>query len=136
MSNFNTKREELIIVDDDVVLLVILERMFIRVNPELNILTFSNGQDALAHLNNCEFESVPFVLVDLYLEDISGWEFLNSLNANEKFDSKVILITSSVDSQNPKRSSQYKCIAGFFEKPITFEVIKSINKLRMDQRIK
>ena len=135
MINFDTMEKELIIVDDDNVLLVILEKMFFRINPGLNIQTFSSGLMALDYLKNREFERMPFILVDLYLSDISGWKFLDELNCDEKFDSKVILITSSVDSQVPKKSAQYKCITGFFEKPINFEIIDRINKLILSQTL-
>lgn len=126
---------ELIIVDDDRVLLVILEKMFVKVNPELSVLTFFNGQEALDYLKSNKFKVVPFFLVDLFLKDMTGWEFLDKLEADGRFESKIILITSSVDSQNSVNSSKYKCITEFFEKPILLESIKKINRLILDHQL-
>jgi DNA-binding NtrC family response regulator len=121
--------KELIIVDDDEILLVILKKMFDKVSPELKVSTFSNGNDALLHLKNFPFEKIPSLLVDIYLKDMDGWEFLEELDGDVRFLSKVFLITSSVGSQNPVNSQRYKSVGGFFEKPITFEKIKAISKL-------
>ncbi len=123
-------RNELVIVDDDYILLVILKKMFEKVNPELKISTFLNGRDALAYLKSFTFEDViPALLVDIYLKDMNGWEFLEEIDADERFLAKVFLITSSVGSQHPINSQRYKSVAGFFEKPITFDDIKTINGL-------
>jgi response regulator of citrate/malate metabolism len=123
---------DLIIVDDDQILLVILKKMFDKVSPELKVLTFSNGNDALLHLKNFPFEKTPSLLVDIYLNDMDGWEFLEEIDHDERFFSKVFLITSSVGSQDSINSQRYKSVGGFFEKPITFDKIKAISNLIED----
>lgn len=127
--------QDLIIVDDDGILLVILEKMFEKVSPDLRISTFLNGEEALNYLQNQDFKEVPFLMVDLYLKDISGWEMLERLDEDGRFEAKVALITSSVESDNSKNSSRYKCVSGFFEKPITIEKIRIINQLILDHRM-
>ncbi len=122
-------KKQLLVVDDDEVLLMIIERMFIKVNPELKVRTFLEGKEALAYLAESDSETVPTIMVDIYLKDMNGWEFLEVLDQNEKFKSKVFLITSSVGSQNEITAQQYQSVAGFFEKPITFESIKAINQI-------
>lgn len=131
----NPMEKDLIIVDDDWILLVILEKMFEKVNPDLRISTFLKGEEALAFLLNNDFVRLPFLMVDLYLKDTSGWEVLEKLDDDGRFESKVVLITSSVESQNSKKSSRYKCVSSFFEKPITFDKIKIINRLIVEQRL-
>ncbi len=121
---------ELILVDDDEVLLVILEKMIQKVNPNLHLKLFSSGNAALNHLNNYQnSEAHPYLLVDINLKDMSGWDFLNQLQTRKDQFSKVILITSSVNSSNPVTAKKYLPVIGFFEKPITFEVIHQILEL-------
>lgn len=130
----NQMQEDLIIVDDDGILLVILEKMFEKVNPELKISTFLKGEDMLNFLLKKDFEEIPYLMVDLYLKDISGWEILEKLDQDGRFQSKVALITSSVESGNSKNSTRYKCVSGFFEKPITIDTVKIINQLIFKHR--
>lgn len=118
---------ELILVDDDGVLLVILEKMIRKVNSDIKLTLFSSGKEALAYLsNNPKPLSSRFLMVDINLKDMSGWEFLNELETRKDNFSKVILITSSVSSSNSETAKKYVPVIGFFEKPITFEKIHQI----------
>jgi DNA-binding NtrC family response regulator len=122
-------KQELLIVDDDPILLVILKKMFVKVNPDLNISTFLNGHEALSYLKNLNNEESPPVLVDIYLKDMDGWEFLEEVEGDDRFLSKVFLITSSVGTQHSVNSKRYKSVGGFFEKPLTLETVKKITSL-------
>ncbi len=121
---------ELILVDDDEVLLIILEKMFLKVRPDAKLTLFSSGQAALDHL-----ATVPsmgkrrYLLVDIYLRDLTGWDFLNELNARNDQFSKVFLFTASVNSSNSELAKKYKLVIDFFEKPISFDKIHKIFEL-------
>jgi DNA-binding NtrC family response regulator len=130
--NPSPMNKELIIIDDDDILLVILEKMFEKINPNLKISTFIKGTDALAFLKNSVFDQAPTLLVDLHLKDLKDWDFLDKLETDERFRSKVFIITSSVNSENPSISKRYKNVAGFFEKPLTFDIVQRINQLIME----
>jgi DNA-binding NtrC family response regulator len=121
---------ELILVDDDEILLVILEKMILKVNPEVKVIPFNTGKKALSYLNSLpQSDSKRYLLVDINLKDMSGWDFLNELEARKDKFSKVILITSSVSSSNPETAKKHPHVIGFFEKPLTFEVIRQIMDL-------
>lgn len=121
---------ELILVDDDEVLLVILEKMIQKVNPSCNPRLFNSGFAALSYLNEYQNpKALRYLLVDINLKDMSGWDFLNELQTRKDQFSKVILITSSVNSSNPVIAKNYVPVIGFFEKPLTFDVIHQILKL-------
>jgi CheY-like chemotaxis protein len=108
-------------VDDDEVLLVILEKMIHKVNPNLNLKLFNEGHKALGYLASIQNpDSNRYLLVDINMKDLSGWDFLNELQTRKDKFSKVILITSSVNSSNPETAKKYVPVIGFFEKPITF----------------
>lgn len=130
----NPMEQDLIIVDDDGILLVILQKMFEKINPELKIATFLKGKDALIFLQNQDFKNVPYLMVDLYLQDISGWEILEKLDEDGRFESKVTLISSSVESGNSAQSSRFKCVSSYYEKPITLEKIRIIDQMIIGSR--
>lgn len=126
--------QDIIIIDDDDILLIILEKMFKKVNPELRISTFRNGEGALNYLINNEFKVVPYLIVDIFLSDISGWQILERLDEDGRFEAKVVMMTSSTESENFTNSTRYKCVSSFFEKPITYDKVKFIDQLISDQR--
>lgn len=118
---------EIILVDDDEVLLIILEKMFLKVRPDAKLTLFSSGKAALDHLAKTPTSGKNrFLLVDLYLKDLSGWDFLNELNARKDEVSKVFLFTASVNSSNFETAKKYAPVIDFFEKPISFDKIHKI----------
>lgn len=118
---------QLLIIDDDEVLLMIIEKIFTKVNPERNLSLFSSGRSALDSLEELKFEQkTRFLMLDINLKDMSGWDFLKELESRNDQFSKVIMITSSVSQNNLETAKKYPSVIGFFEKPITFDVINQI----------
>jgi DNA-binding NtrC family response regulator len=120
---------EIILVDDDEVLLVILQKMFLKVRPDAKLIFFSSGKAALNHLAlTPSLGRRRFLLVDIYLKDLSAWDFLNELTARKDEESKVFLFTASVSRANYETAKKHPPVIDFFEKPITFEKIEKILK--------
>lgn len=121
---------QLLIVDDDEVLLMILEKIIQKVNPERNLSLFSSGRSALNHLEEMDADQkIRFLMLDINLKDMSGWDFLKELESRNDQFSKVIIITSSVSQNNQEIAKNYESVLAFFEKPITFDVINQIEKI-------
>ncbi|GMQ29655.1 response regulator [Algoriphagus confluentis] len=118
---------DLVLIDDDPILLIILEKMFRKINPKLTIQSFESGLDGLEFLKNQDSAHKPIAMVDVNLKDISAWDFLDKLESSPSSVPPIFLITSSVNSKIPEISREYKCVAGFYVKPITLETIKKIN---------
>ncbi|WP_297335007.1 response regulator [Algoriphagus sp.] len=118
---------ELLLVDDDEVLLMILHRMFLKADPSLDIKEFKSGEQALQYLGENPKSENRFLLVDINLKDMTGWDFLSVIEKT-KDPSKIILITSSVDSTNHGLATRYPNVIKFFEKPITFSIIQVMLK--------
>lgn len=120
-------KTEIILVDDDEVLLIILKKMFQKVSPDTNLILFSSGLDALTHIANSPTSGRGrFLLLDINLKGLSGWDVLNELIERSDESTKIFLITSSVSSSNAILAKKYKQVIGFFEKPITMEKIRKI----------
>jgi FixJ family two-component response regulator len=121
---------EIILVDDDEILLIILEKMFLKVRPDAKLTLFSSGKAALDHLANTpDSGKKRFLLVDLHLKDLSGWDFLNELTDRKDELSKVFLFTASVNTANFETAKKYTPVVDFFEKPISFDKIHKIFEL-------
>jgi DNA-binding NtrC family response regulator len=122
-------RDEIILVDDDEVLLVILRKMFHKVSPDTDLILFNSGRDALTHIAHSPVSGRSrYLLLDINLKDLSGWDILNELVERNDESTKIFLITSSVSSSNAIMAKKYKQVLGFFEKPITLDKIRQILK--------
>lgn len=121
---------EIIIIDDDEILLIILEKMIKKVMGDLDLKTFNSGTSALAFLrNNPKAPEVSrFLLVDINLKDMTGWEFLTQLEQEKNQDFKSIVITSSVSLSNHSTAEKFRSVISFYEKPITFKIIEQIHE--------
>lgn len=121
---------EIILVDDDEVLLIILEKMFLKVRPDTKLTLFKSGKEALKHLADIPVSGKKrFLLVDLHLKDLTGWDFLRELTERKDEVSKVFLFTSSVNSANRETAKKYAPVIDFFEKPLSFDKIHRIFEL-------
>ncbi|WP_026950313.1 response regulator [Algoriphagus mannitolivorans] len=120
--------ENLIVIDDDEIALKILQRMINIINPSISLMTFVSGLEAIRHLKSKKHKKPPFILVDFHLKDVNEWEILEELESLPEYHSKVFIISSSVNSELPFQSRRFKSVAGFIQKPITFETLKSINQ--------
>jgi DNA-binding NtrC family response regulator len=98
-----------------------------EVSPDTNLILFSSGLDALTHIANSPTSGRSrFLLLDINLKGLSGWDVLNELIERSDESTKIFLITSSVSSSNAILAKKYKQVIGFFEKPITMEKIRKI----------
>ncbi len=109
---------------------MILEKIIEKVNPERKLSLFSSGRTALNRLEELEADQkTRFIMLDINLKDMSGWDFLKELESRNDQLSKVIMITSSVSQNNQQIAKKYASVVAFFEKPITFETINKIESI-------
>lgn len=119
----------LIIDDDDIVIFVqrkILERCEVCTNP----VAFKNAFDALDFLTENQSAQDYLIFLDINMPKISGWQFLERLE-KLKLTCKtfVVMVTSSIDSVDKKKSSEFSDIIHFIEKPINAKNCEDIKNL-------
>ena len=116
-----------IIIDDDGLARVIIEKYCSKLDY-LNILsTFDNALDAIDFINN---NSVDLVFLDIHMPELSGFDFIDSLNNPPK----IILTTS--DENFALNAFEYKCIIDYLVKPVKFpRFIKAVTKLDVNKQV-
>jgi response regulator of citrate/malate metabolism len=92
------------------------------------IQVYDNPNLALEYLRNTEiFPDVIFV--DIYMPDMSGFEFLDEyckLPEINKKDIKVILLSSAYDNLEIEKLRKYTWLSGYVVKPLTYETLNSL----------
>ena len=73
---------EICIVDDDRVYQLLMKRLINRIDGNIAIRTFYNGEDAFNYYknNHCKCQ---IMLLDINMPKMDGWEFLENINKED-----------------------------------------------------
>lgn len=126
-----SKFDRVMIVDDNNIDIYIAKQMIKKNNFAENIITFNCPFEAFKYLKTItDVHFLPnIILLDLNLDGVSGFEFLNcfeSLTQEIKNLIKVYMVSSTVDQRDIARIKQNKNVSGFSEKHITEQFLDSI----------
>lgn len=114
--------KKIIVLDDDKIQHILFRKKAERMGLDLSMHFFENAEEVLEYLNS---ESVDVVVSDLNLGEMDGWEFLEELG-KINFGGKVYLLTGSVSLEDRKKALQNKLVGGYFEKPVSEDVLREI----------
>lgn len=130
--------ERILCVDDDPITLMLCKKVIQKSNLSKEIDTAVNGEDALnyfdnitsgASANNTDYPKLIFL--DLNMPVMNGWEFLDVFTKNYAsnfFDTKVIVLSSTIDPDDIDKSKEYPMVIDFLSKPITAEILDLLKR--------
>lgn len=123
-------------IDDDPVTLMLIKKVVRKISFSKEIINAQNGEEALeilGSLNKYENKETlikpQLIFLDINMPVMSGWEFLDFFNSSKysEFNNiKVIVLTSSIDPEDVKKSKTYPNVIDFQSKPITVEMLDNI----------
>lgn len=123
----------IMLIDDSEIDNMVNAHILSKNNIAKNIIVHSSANDALNYLSKIaadENMAVPdVILLDINMPIMNGFGFLVEF---EKFDEslinniKVIMLTSSVDPNDIRRSKEYKTVQAFISKPLSLEHLSTI----------
>ncbi len=124
---------KVICIDDDPIALLLSKMVIARANFASNVITLNNGEEAIAYLckeqdKSHEMEDL-LILLDLNMPVMDGWEFLEQFSQN-LYDSyknaKIILLSSSIDPNDIRKSQDFRMVLDFLPKPLTKDMLEKI----------
>lgn len=116
----NFPLKSIMLIDDDRVFNNITTMILRKLNPQLNILSYTHAANALETLKSTNLPDAVFL--DINMPDMNGWEFLSSLETLG-INVPVYMLTSSIDPEDIKRAKTYGLVKGYFTKPLTKSVL-------------
>ena len=120
------KKKKFLVVDDDEIFLFTANYVLRKLFPDMDIITSSNGEEAL---NLIKEEEPNAMFLDLNMPVMNGWEVLEALGRkNEEAPFPIIIVTSSIDPYDKEKASEHPFKPTFVEKPLSTE---SINQLKL-----
>jgi CheY-like chemotaxis protein len=94
------RRGRVLIVDDEADVRALMQTALERVGFE--VVSVESGADALAYLAR---DTPSLILLDLAMNDVSGWEVLTALRQHPHFGSFKVAVVSGTQSPIPKWAS-------------------------------
>ncbi|NDC42848.1 MAG: response regulator [Chitinophagia bacterium] len=113
-------KPKVIIVDDEKVVNFITRRLLSQLAPDIEIIEFTDPQEALEAL---PLHHPALTFLDLNMPKTNGWDFLNQM-AERKLNEKVVVQSSSVSSHDQHRATTYNNVIAFIEKPAKKEALR------------
>ncbi len=125
---------KILCVDDDPIALLLSKLVITKSGFANDIVTLANGQEAVVYLQN-ELQKTGgkgpklLILLDLNMPVMDGWEFLQQFTEKLReayADTRIILLSSSVDPNDIRKAKDFSMVLDFFPKPLTKEMLESI----------
>jgi CheY-like chemotaxis protein len=111
--------------DDNYYHQIILNKMNIVDKVEVA----GNGLEAIAYLTSKGVEQPDLIFLDLNMPKMNGWEFLEeykNLNLDQKAKVLIVILSTSANPDDIKRSHAIHEVTGFETKPLSEEILNEI----------
>ena len=125
-----------LLIDDDDVIQFVHKNMLAKAHPDAHVTAVFSGAEALAFLEGCSEEEWPeMVFLDINMPMQTGFEFLDAmkethpdLHAKLAAQSRLFLLTSSVNPKDVAAADARGIIEQILSKPLNVKAIESLEK--------
>jgi CheY-like chemotaxis protein len=133
--------DSILCIDDDPITLMLCKMVIKKALFSNEIATSKNGEVALQYFNtlnqldsNGEFKKKQpqLIFLDLNMPVMGGWEFLDSFSTSDYAaynTTKVIILSSTIDPEDLKKSKKYPMVIDFLSKPISKEMLEYVKSI-------
>ena len=129
---------KILCVDDDSISLTISKLLLRRTGFTNDVITAVDGSDALDYFKDLfatssnPIEDAPsLILLDINMPVMNGWEFLEAyipLFSDKLPDTKVIILSSTIDPEDFSRAKKFPVVAQFVSKPLSVENLAELKE--------
>ena len=116
----------IVVIDDDVDDQEMIERVIRKIDPDLTVRKFLDGEEALHYLEH-EKEQPFLILCDINMPMMNGLELKKYIDGSEYLTRKsipFIFLTTAGNAEQVRKAYQLK-IQGFFSKGQTYDELKA-----------
>ena len=123
---------KILCIDDDQITLMLCKMVIAKASFSNEIATAKNGEDALNFFDILKTSDKniikpELIFLDLNMPIMNGWEFLEAFNTEkyaEFHNTKIIILSSTIDPGDLEKSKKYPLVIDFLPKPISKEMLE------------
>lgn len=129
---------KILCVDDDSISLTISKLLLKRTGFTNDVVTAVDGSDALDYFKDLFAtssqpvdDSPSLILLDINMPVMNGWEFLEAyipLFADKLPNTKVIILSSTIDPEDFSSAKKFPVVAQFVSKPLSVENLAELKE--------
>lgn len=129
---------KILCIDDDSISLTISKLLLKRTGFSNEVVTAIDGSDALDYFQQLfassadpVFDAPSLILLDINMPVMNGWEFLEAYipkYATQLPNTKVIILSSTIDPQDFSRAKQFSVVVRFVSKPLSVENLEELKE--------
>ncbi len=118
------KESNILLVDDDKVHLFIMNKLIKTISSELEVNSFTDGEQAVNFLALCTEEEIKLpevIFLDINMPFLDGWGFLAEFKKlKPKIHKKIniYIVSSSSREKDMERAAQFEELTGYVVKPV------------------
>lgn len=113
--------KKVVIIDDDDTVVDLYNSELESRNLSDYLISFTNAREGLSYLKKCKLVEQPdFILLDLYMPGMDGFEFLRQISKIKRFrdSTEIYVCTSSKNEDDKNRVMKFPFVSAFMEKPL------------------
>lgn len=122
----------LLVIDDDDINIFIIKKIVEKTGFDIDMVSKSNGQQAIDYLKNTIENNLPFpnlILIDINMPVMNGWEFIEAYQTlGVTFPVDLYILSSSVYENDIEKTKSYTSVKGFISKPLSMERLTELIK--------
>ena len=123
--------KQFLLIDDDEIICIVHPAIIRQAFPDSQINIIKSSIEALEYLKTLATTNEPapdVIFLDINLPQMSGFELLEKLSEediNYLKNSKIYMLSSSIDQRDLDRVAANKMVIGFVGKPLSMDFMKS-----------
>jgi CheY-like chemotaxis protein len=118
--------KSVLIVDDNEIDIMVASKNLEMSGQFSEIKVAKNGREAMDLLDDLSQEVPDFILLDINMPVMDGWEFLSLFEGFELMDKQpqVFMVSSSIDSADTDRARSNPYVKQFLSKPFNAQKVE------------
>lgn len=132
-------------IDDDQITLTLCELVIKKAGFASEVVVAKNGKEGLAFFSDffsqakkreTNREAPQIIFLDLNMPVMNGWDFLEDflMKYSDRIpDTKVVILSSTVNPKDFSKANQYEIVIDFINKPLTVE---GLDELKQHEQVR